>query len=253
MIDVVLTRDTLRDADVAVVIDVLRATSTATQALAAGYRRVLFADSIERAEGLRGPGRVLAGERQCVKPPGFDQGNSPLEALECRGDELVLATTNGAPTIVDAAARAPMVLLACLLNLDGVIQALKTEVDSTQRDVRLVCSGTDGAVALEDVYLAGRLSAALDGPRTDAARMAEAVARAYPSPLEALAASDDAEVLRANGLGDDIVCCSRESELQVVPCVLEASEGVAAVGTDEGIGQRSPRRGVVDSGDRVNV
>ena len=152
MIDVALTRADLRAADIAVVVDVLRATTTATRALAAGYRSVLCAESVELALTLRGPGRVLAGERRCVAPPGFDQGNSPREAARRRGDELVLATTNGAPAIVAAARHAPVVLVACLLNLDAVIAALEGA------DVQVVCAGTDGAVALEDVYVAGRAS-----------------------------------------------------------------------------------------------
>ena len=126
MIDVALTRADLRPAQLAVVIDVLRATSTATQALASGYRRVLVAESIERALELRRPGRVLAGERQGVKPPGFDQGNSPAEATEPRGDDLVLATTNGGPTIVAATRDASEVVLACMLNLDASIRALRS-------------------------------------------------------------------------------------------------------------------------------
>ena len=158
MIDVALTRADLRAADVAVVVDVLRATSTATQALAAGYRSVLCAESIERALTLRAPGRILAGERRCVRPPGFHQGNSPHEAVRRRGDELVLATTNGAPAIVAAAQHAPVVLVACLLNLDAVIAALEGA------DVQVVCAGTDGAVALEDVYVAGRICVGLRGP-----------------------------------------------------------------------------------------
>ena len=49
--------------------------------------------------------------------------------MERPGDELVLATTNGAPTIVAAAACAPTVLLACLLNLDAVIMELLRRED----------------------------------------------------------------------------------------------------------------------------
>ena len=153
MIDVAFTRADLRDGDVAVVVDVLRATSTATQALAAGYRRVLCAETLYRARQLRRPGIVLAGERRCVKPPGFDQGNSPCEAAVRRGVELALATTNGAPTIVAAAQHAPRVLLGCLLNLDAVLRALGEEANAS---LQIVCSGTGGAVALEDVYAAGR-------------------------------------------------------------------------------------------------
>ena len=229
MIDVAFTRDGLRAADVAVVIDVLRATSTATQALAAGYRKVLCVGSIESAMELRSPGRVLAGERHCVKPPGFDQGNSPTEARDRRGEELVLATTNGAPTIVAAAACAPTVWLACLLNLDAVLVELVDREARHGADLQIVCSGTDGAVALEDVYVAGRLIAPLHGPRTDAALVAQAVARAFPTALDALAASADAAALRAADLTADIADCARESQLDLLPAVVSTSAGVAIV------------------------
>ncbi len=224
-----MTPAELRSADVAVVIDVLRASSTVTQALAAGYERVLCADSIGRAAGLRAGGRVLAGERQCVTPPGFDQGNSPSEAAQRHGDELVLATTNGAPAIVAALALAPTVLLGCLLNLDALLEALRGGGGATDDDVQIVCSGTDGAAALEDAYVAGRLCASLKGRRTDAALIAEAVARGYPTALGALSASADAQVLKAAGLQDDITWCAQESRLDLVPRAFSAGEGVAAV------------------------
>jgi len=109
-----------------------------------------------------------------------------------------------------------------------VIDLLQRE-DRRVADMQIVCSPTDGAVALEDVYVAGRLIARLCGPRTDAALVAEAVARAFPTPLEALAASDDAAALRAAGLTADIADCARESELDVVPTVVSTSAGVAIV------------------------
>jgi 2-phosphosulfolactate phosphatase len=230
VIDVALTPAELRPAAVAVVVDVLRATSTATKALASGYRGVICACSLARARGLRGAGRVLAGERACVMPPGFDLGNSPLELGEGGDRELVLASTNGAPAIVAAAAFAPNVLLCSLLNLAAVVSALERE-----DDVQIVCSGTDGAVALEDCYLAGRLSRRLAGSasrspgRTDAALACEAVARGFGSPFEALSASADARVLRAAGLERDISYCALESELDVVPRVASAGDGTASV------------------------
>ena len=246
VIDVALTRADLCPAQLAVVIDVLRATSTATQALASGYHRVLVADTIERALELREPGRALAGERHGIKPPGFDQGNSPGEATEPRGDELVLATTNGGPTIVAATRDTPHVILACMLNLDASIRTLRSH---DGEDILIVCSGTDGAVALEDVYVAGRLSAALPGRRSDAARVAEAVARAFGTPLDALAASADAAMLRALGLANDIAECAIESTLDVVPAVTAAAGGVATV-CAAGAGEPAP---LVDRGDTVGV
>ena len=65
--------------------------------------------------------------------------------MDRRGEELVLATTNGAPAIVAAAACAPTVLLACLLNLDAVIVELLRREDPYGPDLLIVCSGTDGA------------------------------------------------------------------------------------------------------------
>ncbi|MBW3609432.1 MAG: 2-phosphosulfolactate phosphatase, partial [Actinobacteria bacterium] len=191
MIDVAFLGTDVRPASTAVVIDVLRASSTITIALASGYERVLVAGSLDEATDLRTPQRTLAGEVHCARAPGFDLGNSPEETLEPRGVELVLATTNGAPAIVAAAAAADEVLVASLLNMDAVLAAL-----AGREDVLLVCAGTAGRESIEDVYLAGRLSAELEGTRTDAARIAESVAAAYPTPLEALEASAGAVGLR---------------------------------------------------------
>ena len=240
MIDVALTSAGLRPADVTVVIDVLRATSTITQALATGYERVLCADSIERAASMRAPGRVIAGERRCVMPPGFDQGNSPLEAAELRGREFVLATGNGTPTIVAAAGCTPSVLVACMLNLSSVITALRSPGVDSDADVQISCSGTDGGPALEDMYVAGRLSAALPGSRTDAALIAEAVTRAYDSALDALSACADARILREVGLEGDIARCALESQYDLLPRVVEVADGVAAVLADRSATVRLP-------------
>jgi 2-phosphosulfolactate phosphatase len=224
MIDVAFLGTSIRSAGTAVVVDVLRATSTITLALAAGYERVLVAGSIEDATALRTPERTLAGEVGCARAPGFDLGNSPEETLEPRTRELVLATTNGAPAIVAAAAVADEVLVASLLNMGAVIAAL-----AGREDVLLVCAGTDGHVSIEDVYLAGRLSAELEGPRTDAARIAESVAAAYRTPLEALEASAGAVGLRREGLESDIVFCAQESIVDAVPRLAAAGEDVAVI------------------------
>ena len=223
MIDVAFLGTQVRPADTAVVIDVLRASSTITLALASGYERVLVAGSIDEARTLRADGRVLAGEVSCARAPGFDLGNSPEEMRPPRGTELVLATTNGAPAIVASAGACDEVLVASLLNLDAVAAQIG------DGDILLVCAGTDGRASIEDVYLAGRLSAVLEGPRSDAAQIAEAVADAYPTPLAALEASAGAVGLRREGLESDIVFCAQESIVDAVPRLTETVDGVAIV------------------------
>ncbi len=223
MIDVVFTADDARPAPVTVVIDVLRATSTIVQALAAGYERVLCADSLQRARATAGPGRVLAGERRCRRPEGFALGNSPAETIPPLGAELVLATTNGAPAIVRAGALSPVVVIACMLNLDAVVAAV------TGHDVQVLCSGTDGRPALEDTFVAGLIAQRLGGPHTDAAAMARAVARHYSVPDAAFAACANARVLVDAGLEDDLRWCARDSVLDLVPRLTAVAAGVAVV------------------------
>jgi 2-phosphosulfolactate phosphatase len=234
MIDVAFTGAQVRAATIAVVIDVLRATSTITLALASGYERVLVAGGIDQALELRADGRVLAGEVECERPPGFDLGNSPEETLTPRGRELILATTNGAPAIIAAAAACEEVLAASLLNLDAVVATLA----DGPPDLLLVCAGTNGAITLEDVYLAGRISAALEGDRTDAARIAEALAASFHKPLDALDASAGSVGLYAAGLASDIAFCAQESITSTVPqlartigdvAILEARSQTAGV------------------------
>ena len=232
MIDVAFTRADIRPAAVAVVIDVLRATSSIVQALAAGYERVLCADSIERARELRAPGRVLAGERSCVPPEDFDLGNSPAGFERPRGEELILATTNGAPALIAAATVAERTLVAALLNLDAVTAAIVGE-----DDVQLVCAGTDGRVGFEDVYVAGRIALHVPGPRTDAAKTAECVALRYPLAIRALSVSEDARALAAVGLQHDLLACARESVTHLVP---EATPGVGGIAVVERTPSHSP-------------
>jgi 2-phosphosulfolactate phosphatase len=205
-----------------VVIDALRATSTIAQALAGGYSRVLCCADPVRALELRAPGRVLAGEVECVRAAGFDLGNSPRAMATPRGQELVLATTNGTRAIVDATAVAGEVVLAALVNLDAVTATLPA-------DLLIVCAGADGRPGIEDTYVAGRIARRLSGPRTDSALVAEAAVAASASAQHAFASGRAARRLARAGLGADVPWCARASVLDVVPRVVAVEEGVAVV------------------------
>ena len=100
-------------------------------------------------------------------------------------------------------------------------------------DVLFVCAGTDGRVSIEDVYLAGRLSAGLPGPRSDAARIAETVAAAYPTAQDALEASAGAVGLRREGLESDIAFCAQESIVGAVARLSAMEDGVAVLTRSE--------------------
>jgi len=210
-VHVAFTPDETASVPVAVVVDVLRATSTIAQALASGYRRVLCCAEIEEARRLRGEieGSLVGGEREARRIDGFDVGASPREFLEPRADTLILSTTNGTRTILRAAERCEVVLLGSLLNLGAVADELRTRGE----DAVVVCAGFKGAFALDDAYCAGRIVALLEAERSDAAIAAELIARSFADAHTALLA----RTYGPPGLEEDILFCSRESVLPVVP------------------------------------
>jgi 2-phosphosulfolactate phosphatase len=210
-VHVAFTPDEEAAAPVGVVVDVLRATSTIAQALASGYRRVLCCAEIEDARRLRGEieGSLVGGEREAVRIEGFDVGASPREFLEPRADTLILSTTNGTRTILRAAEQCEVVLLGSLLNLNAVA----AEASDRGEDVAVFCAGFKGAFALDDAYCAGRIVAALGAVCSDAAIAAELIAGSFPDAHSALLA----RTYGPPGLEEDILFCSRESVLPVVP------------------------------------
>ena len=226
-VDVAFTPAEARTAHVAVVVDVMRATSTIAQALASGYRRVLCCREVDDALALRaqlGAEAVAGGERNALLVEGFDLGASPREYLEPRAETAIMSTTNGTRAILAAASRSNVVVLGSLLNLDAVAAAAREPGE----DVTVVCAGYQGAFAIDDAYCSGRIVELLDGDRTDAAVAAAALARAYPTAWEGV----NARTYGPPGLEDDLRWCTQENTLEVVPrfarMVGAAAEIVAA-------------------------
>ncbi|MBA4070564.1 MAG: hypothetical protein C0497_01825 [Gemmatimonas sp.] len=92
--------------DVAVVIDVLRFTTGAAYALANGARSIVPCATLDDAQAHAGQA-LLAGERNAVRPEGFDLGNSPLEFTRAavQGRDIAWTTTNGTRALAILMAR----------------------------------------------------------------------------------------------------------------------------------------------------
>src|SRR5919199_1659876 len=211
-VHVAFTPSEAATAELGIVVDVVRATSSIAQALASGYRRVLCCAEVEQARALRaslGGGAVVGGERDAVQIEGFDLGASPRELLEPRAETLILSTTNGTRAILTAAERCDEVLLGSLLNLEAVARAAQARGE----DVAVLCAGFKGAFAFDDAYCAGRIVQLLDAERTDAAVAAETLAAAYPDAHEGLTR----RTYGPPGLEEDIAFCARVAVLEVVP------------------------------------
>ena len=197
-------------APLGIVVDVMRATSTIAQALAAGYRRVLCCAEIEEARALREELRdtaITGGERSATRIAGFDAGASPREFLEPRAESLILSTTNGTRAIVSASRSCDDVVLGSLLNLEAVTARARDQ------GTVVLCAGFKGAFAIDDAYCAGRIVQLLDAERTDAAIAAELVAERFPRAIDGL----NARTYGPPGLEEDLAWCAQESVLDVVP------------------------------------
>jgi 2-phosphosulfolactate phosphatase len=212
-VDVAFTPVEESDAAVGIVVDVVRATSSIAQALAAGYERVLCCREIEEATALRrelGDEAVVGGERNGVVVEGFDVGASPREfAAGPRASTLILSTTNGTAAILTAAAHSQVVLVGSLLNLRAVAAAAR----AAGGDVAIFCAGFKGGFAFDDAFCAGRIVQELGGEPTDAALAADLLARAYPDPHDGLRARR----YGPPGLEADVEYCARENLLATVP------------------------------------
>jgi len=149
----------------AVVVDVLRATTVMVYALAAGCDAVVPCGEIEEAKAtaasLPAGSALLAGERHGLPIPGFDLGNSPGEFTRevCGGKTLVMTTTNGTRAIV-ASLEAKRVYIASFANLRATSEQVSVQfLEKDHGDsVHIVCSGTEGHISLEDSLLAGALT-----------------------------------------------------------------------------------------------
>lgn len=145
---------------IAVVLDVLRASTTIVTALAHGAPWVRPVLSIEEARTAAGAdAALLGGERGGRRIDGFDLGNSPLEYTSDRiaGRPVVITTTNGTAALhaCDAAAA---VLIGAIINRSAVAAcARRLAVARGAGEIHLVCAGTDGLVTEEDLLGAGAI------------------------------------------------------------------------------------------------
>lgn len=220
----------------AVVIDLLRASTTICYALRARALRVVpvleVEDALRARAALGVKGVVLGGERGGKPIDGFDLGNSPAEYTPERvaGKTVVFTTTNGTRAAL-ACRDAAHVLVGCFANLSVVTERALT----TGMEVHLVCAGTGGAVAMEDCLFAGALAQRLverglehgnDESRLTGAAWLHAAATPG-GVLGALRTAEGGRNLEGIGMGADIELCAVVDACGVAPR-LDARGGFAA-------------------------
>lgn len=209
----------------AVVVDVLRATTTMTTACQNGcssIRPVLTPEeAFQKAKELEDKTVILGGERGGLKVEGFELGNSPREYREDRvkNRHIIFTSTNCTKTIYSLAG-AKKIVICSFLNMSAVAQQLAQE----ESDILIACAGLKGLFSLEDTVCAGMLVGKvtrLMGQRlrlSDSAMAAKILFNNYKDDLLLmLKQSEWGRNIMRLGLEQDLVLCAKVDETTVVP------------------------------------
>ncbi len=207
-----------------VVIDVLRATTTIVTALKNGAREVIPVATVDFAMKVSGNifsgMTLLGGERNTKMIEGFNLGNSPLEYKEevVAGKSVILYTTNGTRAIVKA--KFSENLFICSFNN---LASIAGHLVKLNKDVEIICSGTNGFFSLEDVVCAGRLIAEMQGlderiELLDSARASLTLSKSFgKSIVKMLKETEHGKLLQENGFTEDLNYCAKISNIDLVP------------------------------------
>lgn len=142
-------------ANVVVVFDVLRGSTTIVAAFKAGAARIIpvveIDEAIELAQKMSRDDVLLCGERNGETIEGFDMGNSPLEYTpeKVAGKTLIYSSTNCSKAIL-ASRNAKRILIGCFNNIQAIIESV-----GQTTTIHLLCAGKMGRFSFEDAVCAG--------------------------------------------------------------------------------------------------
>jgi 2-phosphosulfolactate phosphatase len=221
-----------------VAIDVIRATTLAVTAVAAG-RRCLVAADLQDAFAIRDRigNAVLAGELGGDMPTGFDMNNSPAELAQ-RGDvprPLVILSTSGTQLMLEASRSARGAFAACFRNFTATARLL---ADRRGR-VAIIGAGSRNEFREEDQMCCAWVAELLvnAGYRPEDNKTAEIIERWHGAPAAACGTGNSVAYLRRSGqLGDfdfvtshvddlDIACSIGGNEVRPLPRLLPFTAG----------------------------
>lgn len=211
----------------AVVVDVIRATSTMVTAFGNGaeavYPTISTEDALRLASSLGRDETLLCGERKGRKIEGFDLGNSPAEyeRQTVEGKRLVMSTTNGTRAFL-AASTADRVLAASFLNLSAVTEAALESLEDSGLLV-VVCAGKEDRFSLDDAVCAGCLLREVSRrsggelETNDSAAAAFTLSKDFAVDEAFLRSTAAGRALVDIGLDSDLSLCARRDVYELVP------------------------------------
>lgn len=140
---------------ITIVIDVLRFTTSVISAFDHGVKAVIPVATLEEAETFKLQGYRVAAERDGLRLPFADYGNSAADfnTPEIAGKILVYSTTNGTTAMNKAAENGPVVA-ASFNNMIAVVNWVARQ----NMNVVILCSGWKNLFSTEDTLCAGAIA-----------------------------------------------------------------------------------------------
>ncbi|UCD74315.1 MAG: 2-phosphosulfolactate phosphatase [Phycisphaerales bacterium] len=213
-----------RDADpgcVAIVVDVLRASTTITTLFSRGAREVAVTREIEDARKIAADNDyLLIGERNNRIIDGFDYSSSPsvLQHEDITGRGVAFTSTNF-PHALHQARAAEHVLVGAVVNVTATAERAFDLARGGGSDICIMLAGEPVEPrAFEDRYFAGLASAVLAGrcKLDDAARLAAAEVVDLSAAEAALCSKHAAELID-DGLNADVEFAFTRDRFEIVP------------------------------------
>ena len=143
------------DANLVVIVDILRATSTICAAIQNGVKCIWPVATVDEARELKKQGYMVASERDGYVLDFADFGNSPFNFTPeiVKDKEIVYSTTNGTRCI-HMAAHSRAVVIGSFLN----ISALTGWLLQQDAPILIFCASWKDRFSLEDTVFAGALA-----------------------------------------------------------------------------------------------
>lgn len=220
--------DNLMKNQIAIVFDILLATSTASSMFYNGAKEVIPVldgeEALKKAKEQTTDDFILVGEYLGRTIEGFHEPIPTLLKNRVKGKRVIFSTTNGTVALKNSWA-ADAVYAASMLNEETLANHLIAEYGA--RDYMLVCSGSSNAFNLEDLYGAGSFIANLvqigkergiSWNMSDAAIAALHFYKGNEENGEALlkASRVGANLVNA-GLGDEVTYIMQKNACPVIP------------------------------------
>ncbi|TLS38294.1 2-phosphosulfolactate phosphatase [Pseudalkalibacillus caeni] len=210
---------------VAVVLDVLLATSTIISSLNAGASQVIPVKNEQEARDemkrRAEEGPIVTGEFKGRTIEGFLDPLPTYLKQRAEGRTVILSTTNGTVAIRKALG-ARHVYIGALLNGEALIQHLFEE--HPNETIILICSGSSDSFCMEDFYGAGYLVSLLDkisGSQwelTDAALTAKIFYEANQTDAEKiLLNSRVGKMMAGQGLEEEVIFVAQQGVMDEIP------------------------------------